>query len=707
MTASDYAARLIGFVLPVLFGLVPPIARAQAPLFLVNGQTTVRGISFVFEGERPFEEATLKDQIALTEPDFWDGLKKILPFTSPRPHPFNPVELQKDVIRLEHYFRQNGYLHPAIDYEASELDTSSNTIRIVFDVDKGPPLIIQDVGFYGPDGRFAFYLFEEGEREAWIKLRDAITVRTGDRYTDFDRLRIHDQALTWLLNNGHAFARMNSEVAIDSTANTVDLRFLLDPGPLAAIDSILVEGNTSVRDEVIIRELPFRRGQPFSQRKLTQAQRELFELNLFRLALTSVPEQTPDSTVNVLVRVREARLRYTTAQTGYGRDNGLRAEGEWTHRNFLGEARSFTVNALANTGILARPSGENLASRLFRISATLRQPFLFVTNLSGSVAPFIQFESNPKLLAADNYLNINSREAGVTTTLLYELYPFRTISLTHNFSRAFQSTRPNPDIPGTIDAFNRSVFSTRAILGKVDDFLNPGAGFLARPVAEFAGLFLGSDVAYIRTGAEISGYLPVSDGVTFAGRVTGNRLWPSGRSARALRGALGRQDSLLYENRFDPVLFYTGGANNLRGWANQMAGDKVAQVVVISGRGADTTYVYEPVGGRLNALLNLEARLPFPGLGKAWGTAAFLDGGSASDRLSLSDFKWGTGLGIRYRTLVGFIRLDVAYKLNPDPITDFYKPQRVWEYERGLVDDLGRKSWRSRFAIHLSIGQAF
>ena len=88
-------------------------------------------------------------------------------------------------------------------------------------------------------------------------------------------------------------------------------------------EGILIEGNESVPDYVVRRELPLQVGQRFSQQKMIEGQRELFGLDLFRVAVADVPEQERDNTVTVRYVVREAKLRVVRAQTGYGFEDGI------------------------------------------------------------------------------------------------------------------------------------------------------------------------------------------------------------------------------------------------------------------------------------------------------------------------------------------------------------------------------------------------
>lgn len=697
----------------MLFLLVIPAFSAHAQNFReVNSQTRVSDLSFKFVDQRTFEEDRLKEQIATTAPGFWALVQKILPFTSPKPRLLNPVELQKDVKRLQLFYNKNGYLHPEIDYAASQLDTARNALHVIFTIEEGPPVIIQDVGFYGTDEEYAVYQFPEDGRSSWIDFRERTTVHTGDRYTEFDRLRIRDEALTWLQNRGYAFARVESNARVDTTANTADLSFTVDAGPQTRIDSIQVEGNETVEREVILRELPFEEGQLFSRRKLAQAQQELFSLSLFRLALTDVPEQPRDSTVSVLVRVREADLRYVNAQTGYGREGGINLEGEWTHRNFLGAARTFSVNLLANTGALASPTTAALPSRLFRVGLNLRQPYLFTRSLSGAINPFIEFESNPLFEPSSEIFGVNSRAFGVNTNVLYEIYPFRTATFQHTFSQILQRSTVLVESEESIrNPFDRSVFSATANLGKVDDFLNPSDGWLIRPNAEYSSGLIGSSIDYYKVSARITAFRSLTDQFHLAGRLEAGRLWPTGESKDVLFGNADLRESIRFENRFDPVMFYAGGSTDVRGWGENQAGPKTARrrIIAIDEEAQDTTfsYYYEPDGGMARLATNVELRFPAPGLGSAWHGAAFLDVGFLGDRsFDFSSTIAGTGVGVRYQTLFGFLRIDLAYKLTPS-YEDLRHPGEVYQYLNGHTEERPATSWRRRLNLHINIGQAF
>ncbi len=755
--------------------LATPSSHAQGSLAQVNEETSVGTITWNFPNTQTFDSDRLEAQIATKAPGTFHTLKRWfdwVPRVDPGQFPFDAITLQKDVARIRQFYRQNGFLKPFVDYPATQYDQETNTINIEFLVREGPPLIVQRTEFVAKEtGKPARTLFDtEALRTEWESFRKDAMFRQGDRYTEFTRLQIEEATTTWLRDQGFAFASVRSETRIDTTANEAAVRYLLTPGPNAVFGDIKVEGTTSVSPNVVRRELPFREGDRFNASKVTQGQRELFGLNLFRVALADIPQQDPDTTVQVRYRVREAKLRTLSGQLGYGGRPGVFGEGRWAHRNFYGGARNLSVGLIAESGY---PANDPLnffgatanadPQRRFRLSTTLRQPYVFTTRLSGSVEPFFQERLNDKLVpASDRPLSLNERQFGLNTRLTYEILPFRTVNLQYTFTRTQQFSPPDESVDGgalltagETDLFDKSIVSVDATLGRTDDFINPTRGFLIRPSAEIGGTLLGSDVEFAKLGLEITGYLPLSDQIEIATRVFAGQIWPLGRSLEALTlpdssrasaigggnngGTTGEpdpavSDNFIFQNRFSDFLFYAGGSSDVRGWPVDLAGGKTVRFSTITGG-----YVYEAIGAGSKIGANVELRLPFPGLGDAFRTAVFidaarLDAGSldltppvqATDVVTAPDSRVvstetsqlliGTGVGMRYKTPAGFIRLDVACKLTPDQL-DLRQPNQVGDLSdiRGEAEQGEMKQppfnaeerFLRRFRLHFGIGRTF
>jgi outer membrane protein insertion porin family len=129
-------------LLLLVVGLLPVPVAGQAPLRLVNDETAVSEISFRFVEGQTFEASRLREQIATNAPGFFARLRNqfaFLPGLRRRSFLFDPVTLQKDVVRLRRFYQQNGFLRPGVDYPASQLDTTANKIHVIFTIREGTP----------------------------------------------------------------------------------------------------------------------------------------------------------------------------------------------------------------------------------------------------------------------------------------------------------------------------------------------------------------------------------------------------------------------------------------------------------------------------------------------------------------------------------------------------------------------------------------
>ena len=238
---------------------------------------------------------------------------------------------------------------------------------------------------------------------------------------------------------------------------------------------------------------------------------------------------------------------------------------------------------------------------------------------------------------------------------------------------------------------------------------------------------------FVRLGADVSGYYPVSESLELAGRLSVGSLWPFDESYTNLAlpdAPTDREQQLnrIYQNRFSDYLFFAGGGTDVRGWASQLAGGKVLRQSTVLQQG----YVYRPLGARAKVEMSLEARFPLPGLGPNWRTGAFVDGAyvtpgpftltppatvptvvtnAQGDPVSTdpSQLLVGTGAGIRYNTPFGFLRIDLAYKLTPDAL-DLRRPQDVGNAvdtsTPAPVSEVQTRFLR-RFRVHFGIGRSF
>jgi outer membrane protein insertion porin family len=731
------AAFLTIALLALLLGASGVATAQPAPLTDIDARTQVRSINFRFVDQQTFAETRLKEQIALSEPGALAGIRRAfawLPIIPPvGVHPFVPIDLARDAVRLERFYQRNGFLYPDVDWLV-RLDGDRNVVTILFTIQEGPPLLLDDLDYRGPDGRLAREHVAPGLRDDWEDFKRREGLATGQRLDEFGVIQLEEAALTWLRDRGYAFADVASIVRVDSLASRARVSIRLDPGPQARISQIVVEGNETVSERAVRRELPFRAGDPFSQRRLREGQREVFGLNIFQIALAEVPEQPVDSLVMVRVRVRERNPRVLSAQVGYMSQAGLAGEVEWRHRNFLGDARTLTIGLLGNTGWLALTQDPE---RRYRGSVSLRQPYVFHRRLSANVTAFADRRDDRRE---------ESRTFGAEGTLFYELGQFRNLATTYRFeNRLVQdfrigSTR-SPNLVSLLDTdldliadldpeFTRSLLSLDATYGTVDDPVNPRLGYVLRPNVQFTLPFPAGGLEYTRGRVTGTGYVPVGDRLTFASRASVGRLFLPDVDTPDPAVAFGR---IL---RLGDAAFLAGGTGDVRGWPPGGIGPKVLNALIDTTAAEPTLFGdrYFPLGGTTRATATAELRYQATELA---GAFAFFDAGrlwtpQEGYRLAPGDplfdrtyadtdrIFFGTGAGISLASPVGAIQVALGYKINPS-FFDVRHPRDITAaFQRELrqnpdagPDDLRRAAetvepspWR-RLHLHLSIGQTF
>ena len=669
-------------------------AAAQAPLTLVNDSTYVGAVTFDVPALPGIPEADLGLQIATTARPGW--------FARLRgengdigAYPLQPIELAKDAVRLERYYNRNGFPRATAAFDA-ELDTARNAAAVTFTIEPGPPRVIGVVQFRGPGQADVLDQLVPSLHPEWLDFTRTTTLRSGDRLSDFGLVTLRSQTVGWLRNRGYAFADVGAEAFPDSTGLVADVRLKIITGPRARVDSIRVEGAETVSDRIVTRELPFSEGDVFAANALTDGQREIFGLNLFQLAVVNPVEGQPrDSTVSVLVRVREGPARILTGFGGYFTEGGITLRSSLTHRNIFGGAQSLTAGVEARTGIATvatTPNGDRI--RDLQASVSLRQPYVFDRRLSFTTQPFARLRNDEIE---------NSRSAGLTNTFLFTRAPLQTLSLSlGGESRRLINTQSSlglVDPAGGVELRTEDLTARTlragldATWGNLDNTLQPRRGFVLRPSASVTP---GLTLATLRGRLAATGLVPFGETIGVVVRATAGALSPLGDTSP------NREDEYIL---LRDQLFYAGGTSDVRGWAATRLGPKAFSVArlldrdengdLLPGR-ADSLFIpldpadvnYIGIGGRQKVSGSVQLNLPFPGLGPQWGTNVFVDAGRVVSPSTIpadllrstgnpadaslatlldqeSALRIGAGAGIQFLSPVGFISFALGYKLNP------------------------------------------
>lgn len=718
-------AGAVGLAMLALLG-VARTARAQDALSGVGPETVVASIAFRFEDGPTLTEEELRRRIGLTGRGSLAGLREFLDFIPLVPpvgvHPFDPLELQRDVVRLRNHYRRSGFPEADIRYDV-RYNAKSDEVRITYVIREGPPLAIASLEFVGDTGAV---VVPEGLEQDWSSFVDH-NRKHAERYGEIQQRALADSTARWFRHVGYPFAEAQPVATIDTAANRADVTVHVRPGARARIREIIVEGNHTVAARHLVRPLPVGPGDWYDASALETGRQQLVQLDIVRHATIEVPEDSArDSTVAIRLDVAENPSRLIRGEAGIASGGGMSGEAQWTHRSFLGGLRTLTLGVAAQTGVLALTDPPE---QLYRASVTIFQPFVADRHLSIAGGPFVEYR---------NDLRDRSQALGFEATIAYASGPLRSISLGYTISHRRvldygfgDNLDPTQYLPllglatpagaGGLDTTrNRSTLTLQGSWGRLDRLANPRKGYVIRPRVEVTtpGGFNTSEFLL----ADINGtlYLPLNDRIGFTFRGSGGRIFPFGRSIRDASG----ESPFIAMLRLRDVTFTAGGTRDVRGWGSQILGPKLPEIRVITQENdagqteTDTiSQRYTPIGGLARVAGSVELQLPMPLMSNKWQSFVFLDGGrvwTPDSRFALDageidqdDFYSSVGVGAGYETIVGAVQLALGYKLNPSSL-DQRSPQAVLDALRGgqPISSAPAEKGR-RWHLHFSIGATF
>ncbi len=609
-----------------------------------------------FRGSETFPPVVLKNQIATESPTFLEKIK----FWKNRGHPVDDIQIRKDVVRLKNFYNRRGFHAAEVSYELEDQDKAWKK-KLIFDIDEDAPILIDRVNFtFEAKSNYRQYI---SDHKAFRKMQQKHPFQQGKRYQKILISEVVGQVRDVLRNLGFAYAEVNVEAKVDTSRLSAELNIICDTGPLTNISEVNVEGNKTISKPYVIRESGLNIGEQYGLDKMQEAQRELFNHHLYRFVTINIPKQEKDTTLNLQLRVREAPLRSLQASVGFGFEELARGQLSWTHRNVFGKAHRFTATGRAS-----------FIQQL--VSFDYLFPYVFNTRSSFIVSPFAehQLEKSFELF-----------RAGLTNSIIYRYGKNGTISAAYEYTKNEElSSRRDVTLPDTALQYDLSSLQFSSYYSQ--GYGREQLGWVIQPYAEISGFMGLASFNFRKLSLDVRRFTELSSGTILATRLQSGGLFSAA------------EDSLPRNIRF-----FLGGTNSVRGWYRQNLGPKEAsfrtEEVEQNGSVVERTVFdgYVPVGGRAFFGFNIELRQKWDSFIKGFGLTAFLDGGQVWKDLQNTGnrpIQFGVGGGVRYRSPIGPLRVDVGYKLNPT------------DKDLGIYQGSDYNRW-DKIGIHFSLGQSF
>jgi translocation and assembly module TamA len=627
---------------------------------------------------------------------------------------FDPVVWTTDLQRIKRIYGSHGYYQAEVERDRVT-PLPKNGVALTVDVREGQatPVAKLDVA----------WLDELPATERRDLLAD-FPMRVGAVFVEADWESAKKRLRVALRNRGYASAQVEGAALIDVAARTAALQLVVRAGELYHFGAIQVDtGEGAAIPAWRIWEqvrLSIPEGELYSNDALTEAQHRLTGMGVFAAVKLAAGMPDPASgRVPVLVETREAPL-HTLKLGGGARIDQIRNEarliGEWTNRNFVGGMRRLTAHAEAgwafipNTYAVVRndQTTQLRDGPIARLRLDFEQP-----RLLGRPSLTERSSIGGARTLEQTYDDLGGQ---LSTGVAWKPRASVTIYPSYHLQGDQLNGPPGAGVltaPLTLGCHTsgNSCFEWLSYVEEVatwdrrDNILEPRNGWYASLSLQQGGGPLQGNFSYYRIMPEARGYFSFGDDdqLTVAARfAVGDLLPTSGKP----------EDSAVVTR------FYAGGSQSMRGFNDRRLSPLLISQLPASLGNPNPPIVTLPIGG--NGLIDgsLEVRY---GLTTNLIVAGFLDLGQVSrGRLEPSDFAhllFAVGVGLRYVTPVGPIRLDFARRLpvgRPPPLFAVDATGRIVERSYkvddscfGLGGSGGSVVTDNLCVLHISLGEAF
>ncbi|MEJ6784272.1 autotransporter assembly complex protein TamA [Aminobacter sp. Piv2-1] len=454
---------------------------------------------------------------------------------------------------------------------------------------------------------------------AGIRGADFGLIAGGDASSDAI-LKAEAEIVRALKEEGRPLARVTDRAIVaDHATTTLDVTLSVEAGPIAGYGDTSVEGTEAVDRDFTVYMTGLERGRRYSPKEIDDARDRLLALDVFSsVSISEAAALDPAGQIPIDVRVSERKMRYFGAGATFSNTEGAGIEGYWGHRNLFGRAEKLRIG-----GAISRIGDTTELGQLnYNAGIMFEKP--------GVIGPASKFFANAKVVFEhpDAYDRFSVKGgAGVS----YELTKQQTVSaeVAVDYSDIEDALNPDGKRYLLVSLPLQYVYDSR------DDKLNPTRGFRALAYVEPTYDTLNGK-AFVKLKGEGSAYygLGADNRFVLAGRV-------------AMGSILGASLEDVPADR----RFYSGGGGSVRGYSYQGIGPKAGD---------------QPTGGLSYAETSVEMRYA---VNDKFGIVPFIDAGTVSTKQfpNFSTVKVGAGIGVRYLTPFGPLRVDVAVPLNPGP----------------------------------------
>jgi outer membrane protein insertion porin family len=520
---------------------------------------------------------------------------------------FNEEVLKDDMVRIKRLYANQGYYDAEASYEL-KFNKDNTRVNITINIKEGEPIKLTELS-----------LEYKGDLSEDIKkdIEKAVPLKVNKIFSPNGYQQTKGSITEILSDKGYPKAGIEGEALVNRKEKWARATFVITPGPIYKFGSVTVEGNEKVESYIISREATFKPGEVYSLTKVNETQANIFQLGLFRSVVIDPVYNEKENIADIKILVRERKQGSVKFGVGFGTEDKLRGQAIWTKRNFFGGGRRLEVAG-------------KFSFITQRVETSVIQPY--IAGKDSSLTGTLNFQRDD-VPSFEGESFLTSAEVQKQFAQYYSAFG----SFNVQFSRVQKSAKRTPEEMSR-ENFFLTFFNMGIERDTTDSILNPTRGFVISTGLESSFRALLSDVNYLKGTIEVRGYKKLYR-MILAKKLTIGVIQPF--------GSTGTFDIPIFKR------FFAGGSTSMRGFPFQKLGP------LSEGR--------DPLGGNSLLVGSFEVRYPIYG---NFGGVAFFDYGNVyADEWSfpLGDIKYAPGVGLRYDTIIGPVRFDVGYALNPEP----------------------------------------
>jgi outer membrane protein insertion porin family len=537
---------------------------------------------------------------------------------------YNPALLDRDRERLKEFYGALGYLDANVKEFEVKIVEEEQAAYVTVSVHEGERTVLSSIEIAG---------VEQAMKE---RLLPVVNMKVGDPYNEVDISDARFRMLDFFTGLGYA----NFDVIVERSIENyrAALVFRIREGRRVTIGKTVVAGNRETKYVVIQRELQYREGQAYNIKTLGESRQRLHKIGLFT-DVEIEPVDTGGDVRDLLVRVKEGNAGSVEFGIGYADYEQFRGFAEVSYKNLMGMNRQG----------MARVELSSLEQRL--VLQYLEPWFMGYPVPSRTIFLYqdrkeVTFPERSVLYRVERYSVSSGTEKKLSSAVKLEAY--------YEYSRV-NTTDVKPDVVLTkedVGTLGISSIRSSIVFDSRDNPFDPSKGIVAGASCKVASSLLLSETDFVKFTAYASIFHRLNKRMVLALSARGGAAY-----------GFGDTEELPLVERF-----FLGGGSSVRGYDQDTLGPK--------GSNGD------PTGGNAFGMGSVEVRTS---IGRGFGLVPFVDFGNVwlkSYEADLFDLKYTVGLGLRYSTPVGPLRVDYGYKLN-------------------------REKGESAGEIHFSIGNAF